>query len=59
MGKIYFNYQGEKYSIFFYPCGNMASVTKLSNNKTRDIKYNSFVTVKDFLSKLGKINFNY
>lgn len=59
MGNIYFNYQGEKYIIFFYPCGNMASVTKIKTNKTRDIKYSKAIKLKDFLSGLGKINFNY
>ena len=53
-----FNYKGTRYTIFFYPCGNMARVTKEGGNLSRDIKYDSKLTVKRFLHGLEKIKFN-
>ena len=53
-----FNYKGIKYTIFFYPCGNMARVTKEGGDFSRDIKYDSKLTVKKFLHGLEKIKFN-
>ena len=32
-----FNYKGIKYTIFFYPCGNMARVTMEGGQFSRDI----------------------
>lgn len=57
MGNIQFNYHGEKYRIFFYPCGFMVRITKVSNGGIREIKYDSNTTVKDFLNGLEKIRF--
>lgn len=53
-----FNYKGIKYNIFFYPCGNMARVTKEGGNFSHDIKFDSKLTVKKFLHGLEKIKFN-
>ena len=58
MARATFNYKGIKYTIFFYPCGNMARVTKDGGELTRDIKYDSKLTVKKFLHGLEKIKFN-
>jgi hypothetical protein len=55
---IHFNYKGNKYTIFFYPCGNMARITKEGGAFSRDIKYDSKLTVKKFLHGLEKIKFN-
>lgn len=56
MNKAKFNYKGNNYTILFLPCGNMASVTK-NNEGTRDIKFDSKLTVKRFLNGLEKIRF--
>ena len=53
-----FNYKGVKYCIEFLPCGNMARVTKEGGSFSRDIKYDSKLTVKKFLHGLEKISFN-
>lgn len=53
-----FNYKGIKYTIFFYPYGNMARVTMEGGSFSRDIKYDSKLTVKKFLHGLEKIKFN-
>jgi hypothetical protein len=58
MNKIIFSYKGNKYFLEFYPCGNMASVTKEGGLYSRDIKYDSKLTVKSFLHGLEKISFN-
>lgn len=55
---IHFNYKGNKYTIFFYPCGNMARVKKDGGLFERDIKYDSKLTVKKFLHSLEKMRFN-
>ena len=54
--EVIFNYKGDKYLLFFYPCGNRASVTK-NGGFTRDIKYDSKTTVKRFLHGIEKIRF--
>ena len=56
---IIFTCNKEKYSVFFLPCGFMATVTKLSNGKTRDIKYDKGMKSIDFIRNLAKINFDY
>jgi hypothetical protein len=58
MQKIIFSYKGNKYFLDFYPCGNMARVTKEGGLFSRDIKYDSKLTVKRFLNGLEKIKFN-
>lgn len=55
--EVIFNYKGDKYLLFFYPCGNRASVTK-EGGMTREIKYDSKTTVKRFLHGIEKIKFN-
>ena len=55
--EVQFNYKGDKYLLFFYPCGNRASVTK-NGGFTRDIKFDSKTTVKCFLHGIEKIKFN-
>lgn len=55
--ELQFNYKGSKYILFFYPCGNRASVTK-NGGMTREIKYDSKLTVKKFLHGLENIRFN-
>lgn len=57
--ELYFNYKNKSYSIFFYPCGNLAKVTLYQNNKehSREIKYNNSLTVVSFLEKLEKLDF--
>jgi hypothetical protein len=63
MGNIYFNYEGEKYSIFFFPCGRIAEVTKLRNKngnaRTRAVTYPADMKVKDFMEKLKAVNFDF
>lgn len=49
-----FNYKGVKYCIEFLPCGNMARVTKEGGEFSRDIKYDSKLTVKSFCMDLKK-----
>lgn len=56
MARANFNYKGINYTIEFYPCGNMARVTK-EGKDSRDIKYDSKTTVKRFLNGLEKIHF--
>ena len=58
MARATFNYKGNKYFIEFFPCGNMARVTKDNGDFSRDIKYDSKTTVKRFLNGLEKIRFN-
>lgn len=55
--EVIFNYKGDKYLLFFYPCGNRARVTK-NGGFTRDIKYDSKLTVKRFLNGIEKMRFN-
>ena len=57
MARMSFKYKGINYSIEFYPCGNMARVTKEGGNISRDVKYDSKLTVKRFLNGLEKIHF--
>ena len=57
--EIIFNCNGEKYSVLFLPCGFMATVTKLSTGKTRDIAYNKNMQSVDFIRRLSRINFDY
>lgn len=52
---IHFNYKGNKYTIFFYPCGNMVRIAK--DGRARDLKYNSSTTVKTLLETLDRITF--
>lgn len=54
---IHFNYKGNKYIIFFYPCGFIARVTKKDTGRTRDLKYDSNTTVKTLLKTLDRITF--
>lgn len=56
MARAIFNYKGINYTIEFYPCGNMARVTK-EGKSSHDIKYDSKTTVKRFLHGLEKIRF--
>lgn len=46
---IHFKYKNIKYTLFFYPCGYMARVTKEDNGISRDFKYDKNTTVKKFL----------
>lgn len=55
--EVQFNYKGSKYLLFFYPCGNRASITK-EGGLTREIKYDSKTTVKRFLHGIEKLRFN-
>ena len=54
---IHFNYKGDKYTIYFYPCNYCATIQKVGGKIPREIMYDNKLTVKDFLKKLEKINF--
>ena len=54
---IYFKYKNIKYTLFFYPCGYMARVTKEDSGVSRDFKYDKNTTVKKFLDVLDKVQF--
>lgn len=55
--EVQFNYKGSKYLLFFYPCGNRASITK-EGGLTREVKFDSKTTVKRFLHGIEKLQFN-
>ena len=52
---IYFRYKNVKYTLFFYPCGYMARVTKEDNGVSIDYTYDVNTTVKKFLLVLEHI----
>lgn len=54
---IKFKYKNNEYTIFFYPCNCLMSVTEKNTNRTREFKYNKSTTVKHFLNVLEKIQF--
>lgn len=54
---IHFNYKNTKYSIFFYPCGFMARVTREDTGRARDFRFNKNTTIKSFLAVLDKVQF--
>lgn len=54
---LYFRYKNIKYSLFFYPCGNTARVTKEATGTSRDLKFDSKTTVEKFLSVLDEVQF--
>jgi len=54
---INFRYNGNKYKMSFYPCGDMVRIEKIGYRVARDIKYNSDLKVNEFIKKLDKINF--
>lgn len=55
---IHFNYNGEQYTIVtWYNSIGLMEIKKASGNISRFIRYTKKLTVKDFLSKLEKINF--
>ena len=54
---IHFRYKNIKYTLFFYPCGYMARVTKEDSGASRDFKYDKNTTVKKFLDVLDKVQF--
>lgn len=54
---LQFRYKNNKYILFFYPCGNMARVTKEAAGTSRDFKFDRKTTVKKFLDVLDKVQF--
>ena len=52
-----FRYKNNEYILFFYPCGNMARVTKEAAGTSRDFIYDKNTTVKKFLDVLDKVQF--
>lgn len=54
---IHFRYKNIKYTLFFYPCGYMARVTKEDSGASRDFKYDKNTTVKKFLLVLEHTTF--
>ena len=54
---LHFRYKNNKYILFFYPCGNMARVTKEATGTSRDFKLDGKTTVEKFLSVLDKVQF--
>ncbi|MBO5376029.1 MAG: hypothetical protein J6A52_04180 [Bacilli bacterium] len=52
-----FKYKNKEYTILFYPCGLIASITEKSTNKTREIKFNKNTSIVHFLNALDKIQF--
>ena len=46
---LYFRYKNIKYTLFFYPCGYMARVTREDNGVSIDYIYDKNTTVKKFL----------
>ena len=46
---LHFRYKNIRYTLFFYPCGYMARVTKEDSGASRDFKYDKNTTVKKFL----------
>ena len=46
---LYFRYKNNRYILFFYPCGNMARVTKEDSGVSIDYTYDENTTVKKFL----------
>ena len=47
-----FKYKNNRYILFFYPCGNMARVTKEAAGTSRDFIYDKNTTVAKFLLML-------
>lgn len=54
---LYFRYKNIRYSLFFYPCGNIARVTEEATETSRDFKFDGKTTVKKFLSVLDEVQF--
>lgn len=54
---IHFRYKNIKYTLFFYPQGYMARVTKEDSGASRDFKYDKNTTVKKFLLVLEHTTF--
>ena len=52
---LYFKYKNIKYTLFFYPCGYMARVTKEDSGASIDFIYDKNTTVKKFLLILEHI----
>ena len=46
---INFRYNGNKYKMSFYPCGDMVRIEKMGYRVARDIKYNSDLKVNEFI----------
>ena len=55
---IHFNYKNHKYTIVsWYSNIRMMEIKKDTGSIVRTIIYSPFLTVKDFLSRLEKVNF--
>lgn len=52
---LHFRYKNIRYTLFFYPCGYMARVTKEDSGVSIDFKYDKNTTVKKFLLILEQI----
>ena len=57
---ITFKYKNNRYTVELYPCGHLASVYKNNrDNRRREVRFSTDMTVTDFLRGLEKINFDY